>query len=145
MALLGIAKRDQNLPGGDLPVRKHLRPDSRQGDLADGGGGLAVFEFQVASGEAQHGPPERDRAGRNDEEIGALRVQIRDVLGKREEPASPDAALFAIDQQGGADLDDDAAEGFEARQGGGRRRRRLVCHAQGCHSATALGGTVLAF
>ena len=115
MALLGIAERDQNLPGDDLSIREHFRPDSRQGDLAHGGGGLAVFEFQVASGEPQHGPPERDRAGRNDEEISALRVQIRDVLCKRVEPAPLDAALVAIDQQGRAGLDHDAAEGFEAR------------------------------
>src|SRR5208283_6192152 len=114
LALLGIPERDEDLAGGQLSIGENFRPYARQGDLADGGGGLAVFELQLAFGQAKHRAPQCDRAGRNHENISALPVQVRDVLAKRFEPGPLDAALPAINEEGRADLDDDSLESFEA-------------------------------
>ena len=46
--LLGVAQRDQHLAGGNAVPRQRLGPGPRQRDLADRGGGLAVFELEPA-------------------------------------------------------------------------------------------------
>ena len=108
--LLGIGEGDEDLPGRDAVPRQHLRPDARQGDLADGGGGLALLELQRAGGEAEHGAAEGDGAGRDHQHIGAAPVQPGDVLRQRREPAFVRLAARPVDEQGRADLEHDAAE-----------------------------------
>ena len=62
LALLRVPERDKNLTCGKLSIRENFRPNARQGDLPDGGGGLAVFKFEVTFRQAEHGAPQRDRA-----------------------------------------------------------------------------------
>lgn len=109
-ALLGIGQRQQHLSGGEAVGAQRFGPVAGQRDLADGGSGLALLQPQGAGGQAEHGAPERDRAGGDDEDIGAALVQLGEVLGQCSEPGMAQAAAAAVDQQAGADLDDDAAE-----------------------------------
>ena len=96
---------------------EHLRPDPRQRDLADRGGGLAFLQLQRAARQFQPAAAERDRAGRDDQDVAALAMQLGDVGGQRRQPRRAHLAGVGIDQQRGADLDDDAAEIFELRGG----------------------------
>ena len=89
---------------------QHLGPEPRQRDLAHGGGGLAVFELQRAMGEAENAAPERDGARGHDQHIGAAAMKRGDVVGEARQPAMFRRSLLRIDEQRGADLDDDAFE-----------------------------------
>ncbi len=105
-------------------------PGARERDLPDGGGGLRVLELQRAARQLEHRAPERDRARRHDQHVAAVLVQRRDILGERGEPFLVHAAGRAVDEERGADLDDDAAEIGEARgfMGHDRYGTRCVCH-----------------
>ena len=109
-ALLGVPERDEDLPGRDAVRAEHLRPGARERDLADGGGGLAILELQRARRQAEHGAPERDRAGGDHENVGAAPVHGGEVGDQRVEPGALEAARRLVDEQRRADLDDDAAE-----------------------------------
>ena len=80
--LLGVGEGQQDLPGGDAVVRQDLGPDARQRNLADGRRGLALLELQRSGRKPQHRTPKRDRAGGDDEHVGAAPVQLGDVLGE---------------------------------------------------------------
>ena len=60
--LLGVLQGDQHLPGRDAMARENLRPDAGEGDLADRGGGLAVFQLELPGRQPQHRASERDGA-----------------------------------------------------------------------------------
>ncbi len=95
---------------------KTLGPRPRERDLPHSGGGLRLFKLQRAFSELQHGAPHGDRAGGDDEDISASLVQARDVVHQSFQPSLFQAARL-LDQQRGADLDDDTAEFLEIWQG----------------------------
>ncbi len=72
------------------------------------GGGLTVLQLQRALRQAGDRAPERDRAGGDDQHVGAALMQRRDVGDQRVEPILLQRAARAVDQQRRADLDDDA-------------------------------------
>ncbi len=115
--LLGIAEGQQDLRDRDVMARQRLLIGVGQADLAGRGRGLLLLEAQRSGGEAEMTPPDRDGAGRNQDHIGAALAQRRDVVGQRIQPFAPDAAALLVDQQGRADLDDQALGAGEA--GGG--------------------------
>ncbi len=88
--------------------RQRHRPGARQFDLAAGSRRLALLKPQRPAFQAEHATAERDGAGRDDKDITAGLAHLRDIGGHRFEPLALQSAR-AIDQQGGADLDDDAA------------------------------------
>src|SRR5262249_4492707 len=53
---------------------------------------------------------ERDRAGRDNEHVAPLAVQLRNILHERDEPVPAQTPSLAVDQKRGTDLDHDAAE-----------------------------------
>src|SRR5262249_9620094 len=63
-----------------------------------------------------------DRAGRDNEHIAPLLVQLRNILHERDEPVLAQAPSSAVDQKRGADLDHDAAK---IGKGGGGTRHSL--------------------
>ena len=79
-------ERHQHLAGGDLVLAERLGPGARQRDLADRRGGLAVLELERPFRQLEHGAAERDRAGRNDDDVALVLVQLGDVLRQRGEP-----------------------------------------------------------
>ena len=109
-------------------MRQHLRPDARERDLPDGGRRLAFLEPQRAGRQPQHRAPHGDGAGGDDEHVGAPGMQIGDILGKRREPGMVQPPAGAVDEERGADLQDDAAELADLR-------------AHGCHSSWASTGS----
>ena len=115
-ALLGVGEGDEDLPGRDAVMGQNLGPDARQRDLADGGRGLALLELQRARRQAEHGAPERDRAGGDDEHVGAAGMELGDVLGERGEPGVIQPAARPVDEERGADLQDDAPERGKSRK-----------------------------
>ena len=108
---------------------ERLSPVAGERDLADGGGGLALLQPEGAGRQAEHGAPQRDRAGGDDEDVGAALVQLGKIFGECGEPGMAQAATVAIDQQAGADLDDDAAEIGKVRRlhGSTALLRQLLC------------------
>ena len=85
-ALLGVVQRQQHLAGDDAVAVQRLRPGAGERNLADGSGGLAVLELQRRLRQPQQRAPERDRAGGDDQHVGAALVQRGDVLDERVEP-----------------------------------------------------------
>ena len=109
-ALFGVWQRQQHLPRHNARRAQRRRPSARQRDLADGGGRLAHFQFERAFRKAMRSPPQSNRARGDDQHIDALLMQRRKIDDQRIEPLLLDLAARAINQQGRADLDDDAAE-----------------------------------
>ena len=116
LSIGAMAAKPADLPGDDAVLAEHLRPGSRQRDLADGGGRLALLELQRPLGELQQRAAEGDGAGGDDQHVGAAGRMAGDIGAKRLQPALAQRALRTIDEQRGADLHDDAAEG--AKSGG---------------------------
>ena len=94
---------------------ERLGPGARKRDLPDGGGGLRLLQAERAGAELEHSAAERDGAGGDDEQVSFVLVQGGDVGGERVEPVALERAGILVDKQRRADLDDDAAEGREAR------------------------------
>jgi hypothetical protein len=125
-ALLGIAEREQHLAGGDPVAPERLGPGARERDLADRRGGLAVFELERSDRKLEPAAAERDRARRDDQEVACLAMQVGDIFDQRGEPRLVERAGLGIDEQGRADLDDDAVEVGEARNRHGLDRQPVV-------------------
>ena len=85
-ALLGVLQRHQDLSGADAVIAEHFRPDPRQRDLADGGRALAFLELQRAARQFQAAAAERNRAGRDHQDVAALAMQFGDIGGQRRQP-----------------------------------------------------------
>ena len=98
-ALLRVAERHQHLPGDEAAIVQRLCPETRQGDLADRGGRLAVFELQCAARKAEHAPSQRHGAGRHDQHVGAGAMQIGDVVGEALQPGAFRRRLVGVDDE----------------------------------------------
>ena len=90
-------------------------------DLAGGGGGLAFLELERAGRQLEMRAAEPDGAGRDQHHLAACLVQARHVVGQGLQPVAPDLAPGLVDQDRGADLDDQplapwraASRGFAA-------------------------------
>ena len=133
-ALLGVAERHQDLPGGDPVLAELLRPGAGQRDLADGGRGLALLQLQRAACAA------RARCGRarSRRTRRPARRRPRACRRRYRRPARrasrASARRRAVDQQRRADLDDDAAElargGVSGMRSTDRRRLRQCATAR---------------
>ena len=107
-AVLGVAQGQQELGGGEVVGGQRLGPGLGEADLADGGGGLFFLQFQAFLGEAEGAPGQGDGAGGDDDDFGAALAQGGDVGGDAVEPGGAGGGLFLVDDEGAADLDDDA-------------------------------------
>ena len=116
---------------------------TRQRDLPDGRGRLALLQPQGARRVAEHGAAERDGARGDHEHVDAAGMKLGDVLGERREPGMAQPPARPVDEQGRADLDDDAAEilegGVMVRSEAGRCRVHEVVALTGaeCEPSTA--------
>jgi len=104
---------------------QRLGPVARQRDLADRGGSLAVLELERTRRKPEYSAAERDGARGNHQEIASLAMQRGEIGGERGKPGFVEPARLGIDQEGGADLDDDAAEIGKPRRVHGRLRLQL--------------------
>src|SRR5262249_53166585 len=77
----------------------------------------------------------RDRARRDDEHVALLGMQRRDVARERDEPVLVHAPGRGVDQERGADLDDDAAKVSELRRSCHQGRQPST--SAGCGGSTA--------
>ena len=77
-----------------------LGPGARQRNLADRRGGLAIFELEGTCGQLEHGAPERNRAGGDDQDIPLVAVELGEVGGQRGKPRFAQPSGAAIDKQG---------------------------------------------
>jgi hypothetical protein len=102
---------------------------SRQPDLADGGGGLGLFQRQDAVGQAQDLAAKGDGAGGDEDHVGAACLRLGHVEGEGGEPVlfQPRAA---VDEERGADLHDQPLGDADV-----RRVKR-----QGCHGVDSSAG-----
>jgi hypothetical protein len=105
---------------------KHLRPGARQRDLADGGGGLTIFELERSRRQFQHRAAKRDGAGGDHEHVALVAVELGNVLGKRQEPSVMQSPAVAVDQERGADFYHHAAEVGEGEGAGHLESLRLT-------------------
>src|SRR4029450_6259303 len=80
----------------------------REIDLADRRRGLAILELERSFGELERVASKRNRAGGDHDHLLVVFAKRSDVVGKRGEPGASQHARRCIDQEGGADLDDDA-------------------------------------
>ena len=69
--------------------------------------------FSAPLAKAARRPPERDRPRRDDENVGAAPMQRGEIGDQRVEPFLFQRALRPVDEQRGADFDDDAVEAVE--------------------------------
>src|SRR6185369_8625557 len=99
-----------DLACGDAVLAQHLGPGAGERDLADGCRRLAVLELERTLRQLEHRAAERDRPGRNDNDVAFIFVETRDVRGERNKPSFPRPARLGVDQERRADLDHDAAE-----------------------------------
>jgi hypothetical protein len=95
----------------------------READLPDRRRRLAFLQAQRAAGQVQVTPPQRDRAGGDEDHLLAAAAQPAQVFHQRLEPRAVEPPGFLIDQQRRADLHDHAPGGDEGRI---RRGARLV-------------------
>ena len=86
------------------------RPGARERDLPDRRRGLAILQLERPRRQLEHGTAERDRPGRDHQQVAFVAVQGGDILGERCEPIVMEPSALAVDQQRGADLHHDAAE-----------------------------------
>ena len=129
--LLGVAERQQDLPGRNAVAAERLGPGARERDLPDRGGGLASSSLSGPRGSLSTARPSAIAPDDTTRMSRFSPCSCRDVVGERGQPVLVHAAGRGIDQQRRADLDDDAAEIGEARglarhdfylrQGTGRR------------------------
>ena len=108
--LLGVLQGHQHLPGGDAVAAEHLRPGAGERDLPDRRRGLAVLELERPRRQPEHGTAERDRPGRDHQQVALVARQRGDVLRKRCQPIMMEPSALAVDQERGADLHHNAAE-----------------------------------
>src|SRR6516164_8694694 len=90
--------------------RQRLGPIPRQRDLTHRGGALAVLKRKLARSQLEHRAAERDGSRGYHQNVAFLRMQRGDVGGQRRQPFFVEPAALGIDQQRGADLDDDPPE-----------------------------------
>ena len=119
--VLRIVEGEQDLGHGDAVAGKGLLIGMGEADLARGRRRLLLLQPQRARGEAEMAPADGDGAGGDQDHLLALRPERGHVIGQGLEPAPADIAALLLDQQGGADLDDDPPGPGQA--GGGRRPR----------------------
>ena len=81
-ALFGVAERHQHLGHGDAVACQRLLPGVGEADLPGRGGRLGFLQPQRSVGQAKLPSPERDRAGRYDDDLlpagGAARHVVAD-------------------------------------------------------------------
>ena len=109
---------DEDLAGRHLAPAEHLGPGARELDLSDRGRSLTVLQLEGAFRQFEHGAAERNGAGGDDEHIPMASVQGGEIVGERIEPSPLDRPGRLVDEQRRADLDDDAPETLQRRQGG---------------------------
>ncbi len=107
-ALLAVFQGQQYLSHRDLVRLEQLLIGMRQADLSDRSGGLTLLQAQRAGRQSQMPPPQRDGAGRHQDQLAAAPAQPQQVFHQGFQPAAVEPAGTRIDQQGGADLDDHA-------------------------------------
>ena len=105
-AHLGVVAGQQDLGAGQSVRLKRRLPRPHQRRLAGGGGGLFLRQAETLA-QAQAATAQGHGAGRHHQHLLAAGSQARHVGGEIGEPLSVRRAVRA-DQQGGADLDDDA-------------------------------------
>ena len=103
--LLGVFQGQQDLRHRDAVAGQRLLIGMGETDLAGRGGGLFFFEAQRAAAQAKMTAPDRDRAGRDDDDLLPPGAAAREIIDQRVEPGAVDLAILA-DQEGRADLDD---------------------------------------
>ena len=104
---LRIAGRYQNLRRRQPQAAKNLLIGMGEGDLSDGGCRLCFLQPERPFFETQCAPPERNRTGRNQDNIAAFPPKPGDIFRRwlRARPVS--ARRGGIGQQRGSDLDRD--------------------------------------
>ena len=105
--LLGVAEGEQHLRNGQVVLLEHFLPGVREPDLPDRRRGLALLQSQATRRQPELPPPQRDRAGRHEDDLLAPFAQCREVRGQRLEPGAIQATRGAVDEQRRADLDHD--------------------------------------
>src|SRR5260221_10305810 len=117
-ALLGVLGGEQDLRHGDAVPGERLLIGMGEADLPGCRGGLLFLELERGAGETEMAAADGDGAGGDDENILTAGAAAREILHQRLEPGAADIAARLVDEEGGADLDDQPARGGEA----GRRR-----------------------
>ncbi len=116
-ALLGDIGGDQDLAGDDRVAAERLGPGLAQRDLAGAGGGLGLLQGEGDGVELEQETAQSDGAGGDDDDLGASGFEGRDVFGEVGEPGRAEFSGRAIDEEGGADFDGQAAVGGEGVHG----------------------------
>ena len=93
----------------DVP-RQRLAPGPRQRNLPYRRSRLAVLELERAGRQLEHGAAERNRAGRDDQEIAPVAMQRGQVSAQRRKPRFAQPTGTPINKQGRPDLHDNPAE-----------------------------------
>ena len=104
-SLLGVFQGQQDLRHRDAVASQRLLIGMRKTDLAGRRRGLLFLETQGATAQAEMAAPDRDRAGRDDDDLLPPSAAAREIIDQRVEPGAVDLAILA-DQEGRADLDD---------------------------------------
>ncbi len=110
-SILGIVGGQQKLRGGQADGGERFAPGLCQADLTDGGGGLLFFELQALAGQPEGAAGEGDSPGRYDDDFCSPRAQGGDVGGDSGQPGGARCGVALVDDQGAADLDDEALGG----------------------------------
>ena len=105
-AHLGVVAGQQDLGAGQSVRLKRRLPRPHQRRLAGGGGGLFLRQAETLA-QAQAATAQGHGAGRHHQHLLTARSQPRHVGGEIGQPCAMRRAV-GTDQQGGADLDDDA-------------------------------------
>ena len=112
-ALLGVVERQQDLRHGDAVARQRLLVGVRELDLAGRGGGLALLELQRAGRQLEMRAAEADGAGGDQHDLAAALCRRATSSVRASSQSRRISPLVFIDQDRGADLDDQPARALE--------------------------------
>jgi len=87
-----------------------------EADLPGRGRRLLFIETQGAPAQPKMATADRDRAGRDDDDVLVAAAATREVIDQRVEPGAVDLAIL-VDKQSRADLDDEPARRGQRRCG----------------------------
>ena len=97
-ATFTVVEREQHLGSRESMLSQQLLVGMREHDLAGRGSRLALVETRAPRIQAELTRAERDRAGRDDDDLLPRAMQLRDLAAQCIEPRPVECAAHGVDE-----------------------------------------------